>query len=271
MPSSIKLRTFSGIPDSGQDQRAVLSNSNFVRPFYVGDWNKIRVCARLSVTWAGVGALPIPNHVAIGLCSGSEFPFNSPNTKQFVGGIAWMGSGPQQVVAQQFVGPPFHMNGRFFPGKKIGTALTGVLGASTIAQHLVLMGFVQFNGDGTPVTGVPKRSLYFVDITRPNSSVVPTSGQYPIAFLYRKPDPNYFYDATKADFLSLAVNPALTTNPITDHTYATTPTQFGFPGGAAVEIGVDETGISPLDHICIASDDVSYNVEISEVGIVKLA
>jgi len=256
MPSSILLRTFGGI----QDNRAVVKQSNFIRPFYAGNWNKLRVCVRHSVTDGGAGIFPPPNHIAVGLCSGSDFDFNSANTKQFIGIITNIGTAGQYAPLSRIVGPPFSTNNRPFPANKVASVITGVNGGTAIANHNVPTNFCQYDGIGGPY-----RSLLFVDITRPNSATGPTSGMYTIA-VFTRIDGLLLSDASATDFLTQAIAPL----PVfTHHKYYTTPTEFTFPG-IPVEISGDETSLGPLDHVCIASDEARYDWEVSDVGFVRL-
>lgn len=256
MPSTIIFRTFGGI----QDNRAVLSNSNFVRPFYAGNWNKIRVCCRLSITDGGAGIFPTPNHFALGLCSGYSNIFIDAVTTQFVGMISFIGTGAQKVNVTRAVGPPFTVTPRLFPATKIGANIMGISGDTTVANPYKDSSFYQYDG-----TGGPKRSLFFVDIGRPGVFTRPTSGLYSIAMFHRTSGSSAV-DAAFSDFTTqaIAASPSMV-----GHTFSNNPASYSNPS-AALSIFVDETAHGPLDHVCVASDDLRYNVEISDVGFVRL-
>lgn len=214
----------------------------------------------MSITDGGAGIFPSPNHFALGLCSGYSNIFIDATTTQFVGMITYIGTGAMHVNVTRAVGPPFSMTPRLFPATKIGAAISGISGASTVANPYKDTSFYQYDG-----TGGPKRSLFFVDITRPNNATVPTAGLYTIAMFHRTAGSSA-YDATFTDFTTQAV---AATPALTGHTFSNNPALYSDPA-ATLTIAVDETNNGPLSHVCVACDDSKYNVEISDVGFVKL-
>lgn len=255
MPSNVTTRVYSLV----QDNKGVLVASNFVRPFHAGNWNKIRVCCRVSITDGGAGIFAQPNHFAFGICSGSSLLFNSASTKQFVGVITFIGTGGAKVNVTRTVGPPFQVTHRVFPAKKTGVNITGIVGDTTASNPYVNSEFYQYDG-----TGGPYRSLFFVDITRPYGSTVPTIGPYTINIFCHTSGASP-YDASKAEFLAQAIAP---TPALLRHTFYTNPATFSNPA-ATLTIDCDEIA-APFDHVCAASDEAKYNFEISEVGYVKM-
>jgi len=256
MPSSILLRTFGGIPD----QRAVLNQSNFVRPFNAGSWNKIRVCCRLSITDGGAGIFPIPNHIAIGLCSGSDRPFLSASCDLFLGAITSIGTGAFKVNVTRFAGPPMTMTNRLFPAKKTAATIVGITGTTAGPNPYVDSTSCQYDGVGGPF-----RSLLFVEITRPSGATSPTAGDYTIQLFHRGNNVPTV-DASVANFQTQAIAaiPALG-----QHTYSNLPAMYSAPA-LTLNINASETVNGPLNHVCFACDDSKYNVEVSDIGIVRL-
>lgn len=256
MPSTIISRTFNAI----QDNRAVLNNSNFVRPFNAGNWNKIRICIRYSITDPGVGSFVQPANLAVGICSGVGGAFIG-NTQQFIGASVNIGTAGQTVGmarANPGVNPASYIVGcRLFIARKIGSLLTGANEIITSDPNTFFANTCLRQVDGLGITPGPKRSLMFVEITRPGTSTTPTAGYYLVSMFYQTTIGNLDYDASIGDFQTQAIAavPALTEHAIYN---------------PAAGVTGNETGLGTLDHVCCAWNNTKCNVEISDVGFVKL-
>lgn len=242
----IKTRTISLVTDN----RAVLNNGTFVRPIQAGQWNKLRVCLRFSVTISGahITSPPAP-HFAFGLCSGSSNIFTDAVNNQFVGIITCL----NPILMAYFAGPPAGYSARHYFGTKIGGVYTGTDGPAGFATNYYQDGLLmQYDG-----TSGPQRSFCVCDITRPGGMTLPTSGQYTLAMFLRTGTVSR--DVSSSEFLS---NSILTTPAITQHTMYAPATQNS--------VFVNENTHGPLDNISISWDRSDIDIEISDVGYVKL-
>jgi len=239
MPSAIITRTFSLI----QDNRAVIDNSNFARRFHAGNWQSIRVAVRMSVRDSGTDITSIPTtpRFAIGLCSGNTNLFLQGTCKHFIGFITSPNSFFLNMARNATGSPNYEFFGK--PGKKVGAVISEAAGNA--GQKAI-----SYVYDST----VAKRSMLFIDITRPQAG---PGGSGTFAFNTFARNIRSATDASLGDYTTQAV---------------TVPPAFtGHQNITGWTLGnVDENTDGILDHVSVAWNKTTNPVEISEVGIVRL-
>lgn len=230
MPSTIILRS----PDSIDDKRIRLSNSQFGRPFSVGSWTKLRVCFRFGFTDYGTN-LPGTVLSYMGLCSGTTNMLGDNTCQHFVGhGIvgAYTRSGtlPNLIYT---TGAPF-----FY--KKVGTTFTPTLSQSNGAGYGAMA-----DTDGK------QRFALFIEYLR----VSPTAIQ--LTSFYRL-NTNGGGDISYNDWLAAAETEVGLTYSL--HSW-----------GTARQLTVDEGTDGVLDTVTAHWSRTSPQMEISDIAVVKFA
>lgn len=195
-------------------------------------------------------------HYALGLCSGPTV-FNGA-TSQFVGMISWVGIGGSVVYN---AGPPAFFSSRHYVGAKVGASIYGTTGNySDVNNSYATNSYVAEYENA----GVPMRDLMFITITRPGGATGPTSGLYTVDMFLRSSS-GVFVDASFSDFTTQAIAATPAHGGHTNYGNNFSPYLIG-----TGTINVNESGISPLDHVMFGWDRSAATIEVSDIGVVKL-
>lgn len=164
-------------PISG-DKRVQIGLDNFVRTMGIGTrWQKIRIGMRVMLRDIGT-SYPQGIGIAVGVCQGTAFPYNSLNTTDYIGVTT-----PNYLTDywSRSAGPPpnFAASGHLIV-KKIGSAIT------TTAMGV----------SGKTIAAVV-RNIFFVDITKGSPNYTLGLGTAT----------NYLVDAaSRSDYMSVLEN-----------------------------------------------------------------
>lgn len=214
------------------DKRIVLQNSNFARPFTIPlGWTKLRFGVRLSMTDSGANVTSTPR-LAIGLCSGNTNLFLDATTTHFLGFIWNAATWTRQV------GPPVS----YYPGA----------GAVCLAKRI---------GTTNTIVGTPGENPLIYDATTANRNAVYCD--------ITKGSPNFtgklfirtVAAASDVDLNTFLTQSELASPTITNHSVLT----------GVSTIAIDEAANGTLDHVCVAWDRSTPQIEISDLVVVKLA
>lgn len=245
----------------------MLQNSNFVRPITVGNWNQLRVCVRISITDQGAATMSNPG-LSVGFCCGSSSLFLSGTVQHFVGFTTIPNTGTLNV--NKVAGPPFYIAERIYPVAQVGAGRTYATDVGVPGTALYCDAYIAQVCDGAFAN--PYRSLFFVDIIRPNGATNRTSGNY-IIKIYNRAAAAPTYDATNADFLTHAILADPGAPAITNHIWSDARNHFS-PGSALttdITLPVNELENGEFNHVSVSWDQTVADIEVSEWGFVKLS
>lgn len=234
MASSILLRNIAAV----DDKRIVLANSNFVRlPGIGSSWNKIRVAVLLSMTDTGSNLTSTPK-LAVGICSGYSNIFLDATTTH------WCGFLSNSATWSRIAGPPV--------GYNIGAALPW-FAAKRIGSTTTI--------NGSAVNGISNTVLY--DAATANRTalyVTITKGSPNFTFSIFSRNTPVNSDVTPATFVAQA------------EILAPTITNHGPDNGTGgTTVAIDEVTNGTFDHVAVAWDRTTPNIEVSDLKAVRLS
>jgi len=148
------------------DKYLSLANEEFVRRLdlsnFGNNWSKIRIA--LNCSFANTGGGNLPFLLFVGLCSGTQYPFQSQQCVH-AAGYAWgdyLNGASQSAVYNAGAGNPYYSGGLSYNGlRKVGQSITAAtIGSATFAF---------------PSTGgsVERRGWVAVDISKSTTQVLP--------------------------------------------------------------------------------------------------
>lgn len=234
MSTTIKTRTFSSV----QDNRVVLSNSQFARPFNIPTWTTLRIALRLNMNNT---ASDLANaFFYVGLSSGSANKIMDATTTNWIGvksnqaSLPWTYYGGSPV---EYYGPSFRST------KRVNTTTTDNATAITTGIKFAL----------PADASLAKRVLMFVDISKDT----PGAGTYTINIpLYFSSDAASVVDASVADFIT--------------QSEASTPAFANHIAGTSRTLAADESA-GAFNHINIGWDQTTPTIEICDHKIFQIA
>lgn len=235
MASVTKIRTFSAI----QDERIVLSNSQFARPFTIATWTTLRIALRLSMN--NTGANIITPAFYVGISSGSTNLIMDATTTHWCG-LKTNGTWNYFLAAGGAPTQYYGLNPR--ATKRVGSTTT-----DNATPTITTASCIPANA------AIAMRCLYFVDITRVG---YPGSGSYSF-------NTKLIYDSGAS-----ASNDVSVAN-FTDKADDVSPTQTSHLAGTAKTLTVDEGTNGVFNHVNCGWDQATPTIEISDLAVVKIA
>jgi hypothetical protein len=220
-------------PDSVEDKRISLSNSNFARPLPIAsaDWTNLRIAVRYWFGNNGGNLTSNPIYLAVGLNSGTSNIFLDATTTNWIGFMPYPAAASWTYSAATNYSPT---GGGTYAATRIGSTLSSANTGSFYASRF-------------PCKTTYDRELLLVNIAKgsPNYTV----GAFGVTSI------GDYTDVVSSVFISTATTAS--------------PSLSGY-GTAGVAIAFSES-VNALDNVNIAWNQSVVACEISDLAIVKLA